>query len=97
MGNYLSEQQLWIESDELDYYSTEHERNLGTVDIFTSNRRLPMSYIMRLEQPLEEEASELLDLYQKVEAHRTTDMIRMYDCRKVVRCGCGSLPQPRRL
>jgi len=62
MGNYLSEEQLWIEEEDLEYYSTEHERNVGTVDIFTSSVRLPMSYIMRLEQPLEE-GTQLFQLY----------------------------------
>lgn len=49
MGNYFSDQELWIEADELDYYSTECERNVGTVNIFTSNQvHVPMSYIVGL-------------------------------------------------
>jgi|JI6StandDraft_1071083.scaffolds.fasta_scaffold03085_4 hypothetical protein len=92
MGNYFSDQELWIEADELDYYSTECERNVGTVDIFTSNRHLPMSYIMRLERPLEEGA-ELLELYQEIEGKRKVGMIKLYDCRKVRRCGCGSIQE----
>lgn len=62
---------------------------MGTVDILTSNHHLPMSYIMRLEQPLEEGA-ELLELYRQIGRSCSPSMIKLYDCRKVQKCGCSS-------
>jgi hypothetical protein len=48
-----------------------------------------MSYIMKLEQPFEQE-SELLSLFQIIEQQRPAAMVKLYDCQKASKCSCGS-------